>query len=193
MNESVIDLAARFARPLAPVVIVVGAALFWVVRGAGAGILVLAGGLVIAVIAALWQSVRVLTGDAELSLESTLALGEVTHEDEGKRAILRALKDLEYEHAVGKLSDDDFKQLTAQYRAEARKVLRALDASLEGQRKRATALLEERLAKVDLAPPDDDEDEPAEAEAKPWTCAKCETKNDADASFCKRCGEKLAS
>jgi type VI protein secretion system component VasK len=46
---------------------------------------------------------------------------------EDKRRILRAIKELEFDHAMGKLSDQDFKEIGDRYRLRAIEVLRALD------------------------------------------------------------------
>jgi cytochrome c-type biogenesis protein CcmH/NrfG len=47
---------------------------------------------------------------------------------EDKRAALRALRELEFEHAAGHVSDADYAGLRARYEAEAAETLRALDA-----------------------------------------------------------------
>jgi cytochrome c-type biogenesis protein CcmH/NrfG len=46
---------------------------------------------------------------------------------EAKAAALKALRELEFEHGAGHLSDDDFVELRARYEAEAARVLVALD------------------------------------------------------------------
>jgi hypothetical protein len=54
-------------------------------------------------------------------------------------------------------------------------------------------------ARNPFAPPDPDEEAEAAEDAAPApapdrvTCAKCETENDADATFCKRCGAKMTA
>jgi cytochrome c-type biogenesis protein CcmH/NrfG len=47
---------------------------------------------------------------------------------EAKRVALRALRELEFEHAAGHISDTDYAGLRARYEAEAAETLRALDA-----------------------------------------------------------------
>lgn len=44
-----------------------------------------------------------------------------------KRRVLRAIKELEFDHAMGKLSDEDFKAVGDRYRLRAIEVMRALD------------------------------------------------------------------
>ena len=90
---------------------------------------------------------------------------------------MRALKDLEYERAVGKINDTDYETLAEHYRNEAKRLLRAVDADLGPERERAEQILAERLAAhVEAEPPagahpdperaarrdDEDLDEPSE-------------------------------
>jgi hypothetical protein len=46
---------------------------------------------------------------------------------EDKRRLLRAIKELEFDHAMGKLSDEDFREIGDRYRLRAIEVLRSLD------------------------------------------------------------------
>jgi hypothetical protein len=65
--------------------------------------------------------------------------------------VLRALKDLEYERAVGKINDADYASLAEHYRNEAKRLLRAVDANLGPERERAEQILAERLATREAA------------------------------------------
>jgi cytochrome c-type biogenesis protein CcmH/NrfG len=58
--------------------------------------------------------------------------------DEDKRAALRALRELDFEHDGGHVSDDDYAELRARYEAEAAETLRALDALGPAPASRAT-------------------------------------------------------
>jgi hypothetical protein len=104
---------------IAPVVVltalVVGAT-----AGLGPSLLVLAGGVLTGVVLLFWSSLGRLTGESPLSLEEAIGLGAPSPEEERKRSILRALKDLEYERSVGKISEEDFAELSARYRADAK-------------------------------------------------------------------------
>src|SRR5215218_9781181 len=102
-----------------PVGTIVLALLAGYVQGPSIAILVLAGGALIAVIATFWASVRTLFGETPLSGADAYALGAPRSEEEQKQAVLRALKDLEFERSVGKISEEDYKALVAKYRAEA--------------------------------------------------------------------------
>src|SRR5687767_13420751 len=99
---------ARLGLPVATLVLAAAAA---VVLGPPAAILVLAGGALIAVIATFWASVRTLFGETPLAGADAYALGAPRAEEEQKRAVLRALKDLEFERSVGKISEEDYEVL----------------------------------------------------------------------------------
>jgi len=177
--------------------------------------LVLAGLMLLAALAAVWQSLRALLGSAAAA-DGSVAMGpsddRATLLDE-KGALLRSIKDLEFERAVGKVSDEDFQRLDRAYRERAKQVLRELDADVRPFKKEAEALVEARIAKDEKArakrskdkDKDKDKDEakketlepaspPPEAAPAPArvTCPKCSTSNDGDAEFCKKCGVKLS-
>ncbi|MCS6901205.1 MAG: hypothetical protein RMJ98_16420 [Myxococcales bacterium] len=131
---------------IAPVAVLLGAVVLGVLRGPGAAVLALAGGALLAAIAGLWNSLRVLAGDAPISLHEAIDLGAPSPLQERKQKILLALKDLQREHALGKISDEDFKELSARYRAEAKQLLREMDEDLAPAREKAEALLAARLS-----------------------------------------------
>jgi len=119
-----------------------------VLQGAAAVVLVLCAGALVSVIALFWASIRTLVGETPLSGADAYALGAPRAEEEQKRAVLRALKDLEFERSVGKISDEDYQALVAKYRADAKRLLRTLDEDAEPRRQRAADLVAERLANV---------------------------------------------
>ena len=90
--------------------------------GAPLAILVMASGVLLGVIALFWASLRILSGDAALSPELE-ALDATAHAVDAlasrKKMLVRALKDLENERALGKLEEDDFEQLSHTYRGRA--------------------------------------------------------------------------
>jgi hypothetical protein len=202
-------------------VIVVTALIVGRTAGLGPSLLVLAGGMLLGVVLLLWSSIGRLTGESPLTLEEAIGLGAPSPEEERKRSILRALKDLEYERSVGKITEDDFAELSARYRGDAKTLLRLIDAESAPMRKRAEERLAARLRNgADVTPgktkkrkaakpaaPDDGKtesvasaqvpspDEPVLAVATPEPaaslCPACSTSNDADAAFCKRCGTAL--
>jgi hypothetical protein len=134
-----------------PVLTLVFAVIAGIQQGAPMVILVLAGGALFAVIAVLWASVRTLVGETPLSGADAYALGAPRVEEEKKRAVLRALKDLEFERSVGKISDEDYQELVDKYRAEAKRLLRMLDAEAQPRRENVEALVNKRLRREGLA------------------------------------------
>jgi hypothetical protein len=124
-----------------------------VLQGAAAVVLVLAGGALVSVIAIFWASIRTLVGEAPLSGADAYVLGAPRAEEERKRAVLRALKDLEFERGVGKISEEDYEALAAKYRAEAKRLLRMLEDDAQPGRHKVEALVMERLFQEGLAEP----------------------------------------
>ena len=70
-----------------------------------------------------------------------------------KRAVLRALKDLEYERSVGKISPEDYAELSAKYRAEAKRLMQTLDDALEPARQKVEQQLQQRLERAGVVLP----------------------------------------
>lgn len=109
-----------------------------------------------------------------------------------KMLVLRSIKEVEFDRAMGKISDADFHEMSGRLRARAAGLLRALDADRTGYR----TLIERELAtRVGRAPSSQVPAavaEPAEASAPAaGTCAACGTANDPDARFCKSCGTRI--
>jgi ribosomal protein L40E len=140
-----------------PAATLIGSIVAWVLRhDPAAVVLVLCAGALISVIALFWSSIRTLVGETPLSGADAYAIGAPRAEEEQKRAVLRALKDLEFERSVGKISEEDYKALVAKYRAEAKRLLRTLEEGAEPRRQKAADLVAERLYQEGLAeaPPD---------------------------------------
>lgn len=127
-----------------------GTALAGLLFGPPIAVLVLAGTAAASVIALFWQSLRTLIGEAPLSAADTFAAFSSGTEEEQKRAVLRGMKDLEYERNVGKISEEDFKRLILRYRTEAKSLLRQIDKRNEGDRAKAETLVLERLRAAGL-------------------------------------------
>jgi len=182
-------------------------------------VLTLAAAALLLVIWLLWSSVQALAGESELTFEEAFSLGARSAEEEQKRAVLRALKDLEYERSVGKISDDDYHEYSARYRAEAKRLIQSLDENLAEGRKQVELELQKRLSKAedppapseasDAEPPSsaaradetDETDEapesapemPAKVSEASVACSACQAKNELDARFCKACGKSMSS
>lgn len=162
------------AKVIVPAAIIVGAGIAARIQGAAAAILVLAGGALLGVIVVFWSSLRTLLGETPLTGADAYAIGAPPAEEERKRAVLRALKDLEFERSVGKISEEDYELLVTKYREEGKRLLRAIDEGAGPERERAAAFVAERLRDEGLLEGDEgdapvverDEDE-EEAAPKP--------------------------
>src|SRR5882672_1354456 len=139
-----------FALPIGTVLVALGVASLY---GVGTAILILAGGVLLGVVAIMWASVRTLSGDAPITLEEAIALGAPSAVEEQKRAVLQALKDLEYERSVGKIAETDYEELLHRYRADAKRLLRAVDEDLAPLRAKAAAYVAAQLGSADAAKP----------------------------------------
>lgn len=78
---------------------------------------------------------------------------------------LDAIRDLQFDHLTGKLSDADYQSLRTQYEFQAAKILQQLDA-IKGAPKKLEASSKRK-------------------------CSRCHTSNDASDKFCVKCGNKL--
>jgi hypothetical protein len=168
-------------------------------------LLVIAVGLCLSlVLLALWQSLRgllahVQDGPARAPAASA-ARAALQHE---KDELLAAIRELRFEHELGKVSAADFARLEQRYRTRARDVLRELDEQIAPHRARAAQLLEQALASgaaAEVAASQAATREPGAAATgaaapvsahRAASCAQCGTENDADALFCKKCGRRM--
>jgi len=115
-------------------------------------LLVAASGALIAVIAVFWSSLRTLLGETPLSGADAYVFGAPPRvEEEQKRAVLRALKDIEFERSVGKISEEDYAQLAKKYREEAKRLLQSIDEKSAAGRERAETLVQKKLRQAGLA------------------------------------------
>jgi len=211
------EIPTRTLRWLAPLITLLAAITAGTLFGVQLVVLTLAAAALLLVIWLLWSSVQALAGESELTFEEAFSLGARSAEEEQKRAVLRALKDLEYERSVGKISEDDYHEYAARYRAEAKRLIQSLDENLAEGRKQVEYELSRRLAKnahksqktpssgpgASSAAKPDASGEAAEAapnstatEAEPSAyktreCPACQVKNELDARFCKACGKGM--
>ena len=121
-----------------------------------------------------------------------------------KKILLKAIKEIEFDHEMGKIDDEDAAEITKTYRARAIEILRLLDenksidyqAVVEKEVARRLAKAGGASARALPVAAASETDEPAAAEAAPaeaGVCPACSTKNDADAVFCKKCAARLSS
>jgi hypothetical protein len=101
-----------------------------------------------------------------------------------KALTLRSIKELEFDHAMGKVSETDFEDMAGRLRTRAIALIKELETENAGYRSVIERELGARLAASKRSR--------AAAPPSALRCAACGVGNDADASFCKRCGGRLA-
>ena len=102
-----------------------------------------------------------------------------------KTLVLRSIKELEFDRAMGKVSEADFEEMGRRLRARAIRLMKQLDVEAVD----FLAVIERELAERLGRPP---EPVAAAGGAAQRTCAGCGTANDGDARFCKSCGATLS-
>ncbi|MCC7124377.1 MAG: zinc ribbon domain-containing protein [Acidobacteria bacterium] len=102
-----------------------------------------------------------------------------------KTLVLRAIKELEFDFAMGKLSQADFDEMAGRLRRRAMGLMQQLDATT-GYREQ----IEREVTSLAAVPAPS---APADVAARTRTCPGCDTRNDIDARFCKQCGTSLSS
>ena len=180
-----------------------------IARGRGVTSIILLSVLMGAVALVGMAALRMLRPLVSAEDDRTVVIGRRTRAalEREKMLALRSIKELEFDRAMGKLSEEDWKEMSARLRARAARLMRQLDAS-EGYRSQIERELEKRLGDAAQKGPrydsptdtqmkeprDDNTDRrvglsgPPDAER---LCASCSTVNDPDARFCKSCGNKL--
>lgn len=109
-----------------------------------------------------------------------------------KTLVLRSIKELEFDKAMGKVSDKDFAEMSARLRARAARLIMQVDVGAT-YREQIESELAKRLGRstqgsasrgtaphVEMATPRPD-----------LKCESCGTVNEPDARFCKHCGASL--
>jgi hypothetical protein len=201
MNKRFLSMSVvRWAAPLLTLAAAITAGVLY---GVQLVMLTLAAAALLLVIFLLWSSVQALAGESELTFEEAFSFGARSAEEEQKRAVLRALKDLEYERSVGKISEEDYHEYAARYRSEAKRLIQNLNEHLAEQRKQVERELERRLTRAERdgerdgsssARPETDKDPeiaPEKPTVKGLQCPACQVQNEVDARFCKACGTRL--
>lgn len=206
-DEAAEDRTARLVQVGLPLATLAGFLGALATVGLAGALLVLGGGVLLGAVALFWSSLRALGDDLELTDDDAGASPLLAE----KTRLLRALKDLEQERAIGKLEDADFAEVASRYRDELKAILKAEDeaaapflAAAERLVARAEAPAAKAPAKGDDAPstppptsgaPSADAPSAPGAEAAPGaarvTCPACEAANEPDARFCKGCGRAL--
>ena len=106
-----------------------------------------------------------------------------------------AIRDLDFDFQLGKLSQDDYAALRDKYKARAAQVLQQIDALGNGNGADADSQIEAQVAQLRRAKTDFVEEEIARVRAARKAdggfCGKCGTPHQAGDQFCSKCGNKL--
>ena len=109
-----------------------------------------------------------------------------------KQLVLKAIKEIEFDYQMRKISERDYREMVERYRNRAMRLISELDAGGDYR-----GLIEKEL-KLRLELPVAEtagarRRKPTTAARRlyPTQCAACQTENDPDAKFCKSCGGKL--
>jgi hypothetical protein len=130
-------------------------------------------------------ALRMLTPFVAESLAAHLPMGRVLGGrtraalEREKALTLRSIKELEFDRAMGKVSDMDFSEMAGRLRSKAAGLIQRLDAGSTYREQIDRELARRRGTAAPLAPAS-------------GVCGACGTANDADARFCKQCGQGLA-
>lgn len=95
--------------------------------------------------------------------------------EKDKQLVLKAVREIEHDYQMRKISEGDYKELSQRYRARALRLIREIDAGDDFR----TLIEQELKTRV------------AARELIGRRCTSCATINDADAQFCKKCGQAL--
>lgn len=125
--------------------VLIAAGLGHALGGTPVMLLVVAGSSLTLAIGLIWRSLQRMGEADEMDFEEALSLAAPSATEEQKRAVLRALKDLEYERHVGKISEEDFKLVSAEYRKKAKELIAAQDEKMAAQLAAAEKRVNEHL------------------------------------------------
>ena len=103
---------------------------------------------------------------------------------EQKERLYEAVKDLDFEHGAGKLSDADYQSVRSDLVSQAAAVIAQLDEMIE-----TTETKEEPADK--FVPAEAPVNDVAAADGP--TCSSCERINPPDARFCLQCGARIGA
>ncbi len=160
-------------------------AVVFIARGQGVTTVVLLSALMASAVLVGMAALRTLRPLVTADEDNTPMIGHRTRLalEREKMLVLRSIKELEFDRAMGKLSEPDWRDMSGRLRARAARLMRQLDAG-EGYREQIERDLEARLGGGRDA-------KTSHEDTKTRSCASCHTANDPDARFCKSCGAKL--
>src|SRR6266571_4446757 len=163
-------------------------------------------GIVLATAATYFVLLPILRPAVETAGAPSADEGEDAADDMSRQTVaLRALKEIEFDRATGKLSDTDYEQLKAKYTEQALIALRGAGALTPGaspgiQEARAVARGQKTpglTCREHGARPEPDAVFCSECGKRlgsaPGYCARCGSALEDDARYCNRCGSRVAA
>ncbi len=108
-------------------------------------------------------------------IEDDLEVVPLEESESPRIQALLALKEIEFDKATGKLSDEDYERLKAKYSKQALEAMEKEKTEVQGE----AADMAEALIQ--------------QAKKRARTCAKCGPRPESDAIFCSDCGRPLAA
>ena len=184
-------------------------AVTFVARGQGPTAVILLSILMATAALVGYAALRALRPLVMVEEDRTVMVGQRTRValEREKLMTLRSIKELEFDRAMGRLSDEDWNEMSGRLRSRAARLMRQLDAGA-GYRDQIERDLAKRIGEADARPKPSRYEE-GEVENRSATalaergddrsakalagrcCAACDTVNDPDARFCKGCGQAL--
>ncbi len=188
-------------------------AITFLVRGQGVTIVLLVGVLIATTVLVGLAALRTLRPLVSADDDRVAMIGQRTRAalEREKHLTLRAIKELEFDRAMGKLAEADFVEMSGRLRVRAARLIRQLDAGA-GYREQIERDIAARLAGRSAKASRSGETAGVEREASleregsreregslerealaERLCTSCSTVNDPDARFCKACGQPLST
>ena len=138
---------------------------------------------------------------------AVLSAGRVAALEREKTLTLRSIKELEFDHQMGKVSDADFGVLHSRLRQRAIAIIEDLERAPKrtsgapglqtrgaaGSKDPALRTTDPALRTTDPALRTTEGGPGLQTGADRPTCTACGTSNEPDAKFCKQCGDRLGS
>jgi hypothetical protein len=172
-------------------------AVTFVSRGQGPTVVILLGVLMVTAALVGYAALRTFRPLVTADDDRTVMVGQRTRTalEREKLLTLRSIKELEFDRAMGRLSDDDWTEMSGRLRSRVARLMKQLDAGT-GYREQIEKDLDARLKvsrSEDKAPRSHTEGSADVSGERPAerTCGSCSTANDSDARFCKSCGQPL--
>ena len=189
-------------------------AVSFIARGQGATVIILLSVLIATAALIGYATLRAVRPLVSPEEDKTVMIGQRTRAalEREKLLTLRSIKELEFDRAMGRLSEEDFKEMSSRLRTCAAGLITQDIAKRLGDARQKPSRSTDTVRSSD---PDDksatEEQRSAPAFAEGFgastvarsaseggtasaerVCASCQTVNDHDARFCKSCGQPLA-